>query len=1008
MEMRTGRGATRRCPPPLILLCAVCATPFAEASASGEFACRYADAPRFVDDGRGRPTISNGTFRLAGRPVFFLGPWIYNHTDGDWPRANHDPQGVGHFAYRELPGKDVFERMGFNASQLSAAWSLPGQALYGLDVPDDWRRQEEEKAAFFGRFDDQPMVVDFAFGFESELKRQRPELAREIDQKTPHWHEFVPFCPESPDGDRYYRSYLKGGAVSALRGGANVFLWELFNESSYQCRCPSNAVAFAREMEARFGNIGAANRAWGTSYADFAAVAAETDFFRHPRLWPDYAKFLARRYAAILRDYAAFIRTIDGRENVFFTEQSSVGTIEKERNSCMDYRLVADALDVLAHEGGFRYGREESERKSADAMEDVVFGSSAGHFLDMDFYQAIARGEKPIVNDELYCQRFELGKRVPSRREDLATSHWAEVFHGTSGAFSYCWAKRAWEWKDMDGARRMVERPSYKSAHLLNPYAWPPEELVGFKQFMEELEPFRDRILDHPRSRSMAAPSVAVVFSYPTVRMLGHIRMDYRERLQRWYGAILGAHYPVKIVFEEDVPAGLPSSVRALVVPSAHFATPEGAAAASRLAESGVSVVADNDAFLKDERGDPLPEPSPKIVRLDADSAASVPALLAAIAASGARRDATLVLAATGRSPRGSDVQVIDRGDLKLLYFVAFGEDATRGGVLKWNVAEAGAFYLSDPIHRRLLLNGSKETWDAAALSNGVFVAVPPQERALFVLSRKLPSDYLQARSADLAPRSGALQARSADLTLVDEPAMRAIVDADRAREAPALADFARRAADAAAERENAGLWRGVDASRCVPIPIAGSANMAFADDVAGDGRGGWFDQGSSNDFAPMPLGRHVLSGVPFDIADPAGNGGRAAIVLHGTHRDFFPVETPEIAVGLQAETLYFLHAYGWDAAEGTPVLTYRIRYADGETEDFVCRARKEIGPWHGAQVATEAKLAIEADNITLGKVNIQCARWTNPRPGVEIAGVTPISAKSAAVPVVVAITAER
>ena len=947
----------------------------------------YADGTRFADDGRERPAVSNGTFRLAGRPVFFLGPWIYNHTNGDWPEANHDPQGIGHFAYRELPGKDVFERMGFNASQLSAAWSLPGQALYGLDVPPDWERQEAEKSAFFHRFGDQPMVVDFAFGFNRELRRQRPDLWRKIDQKSPHWHEFVPFCPESPDGDRYYRDYMRGGVVSALRGGANVFLWELFNESAYQCRCPENAAAFARGMEAQFGDIGAANRAWGTSYAGFAAVAAETDFFRHPRLWPDYAKFLARRYAAILRDYAAFIRTIDGRANVFFTEQSSIGTIEKERNSCMDYRLVADALDVLAHEGGFRYGRGGAELKSKGAMEDVVLSSSAGHFFDMDFYQAISRGTKPIVNNELYCQRIELGRRVPSRREDLATSHWAEVFHGTSGAFSYCWGKRAWEWKDMDGARRMVESPSYKSAHLLNPYAWPPEELSGFKQFMDELEPFRDRILETPRSRSVVAPSVAVMFSYPTVRMLGHIRMDYRERMQRWYGAVIGAHFPVRVVFEEDLPDGLPPDVRALVVPSARFATREGAAAASALAEGGIAVIADRDAFFRDERGDALPPPSAKIVRLDADSDESTAPLVAALEASGARRDATVVLDDGGRRPRGSDVQVIDRGDFKLLYFVAFGEDATQGGLLKWNIADEGEFYLSDPVGKRLLPCGGKDTWDAAALSNGVFVAVPPQERVLLALTRERPrGDYAR----------------------VDERAAKAQLADARAREAPALADFARRAAEAAAEREEATIWRGVDAARCTPIPIAGSANMAFADDVAGDGRGGWFDQGSSNDFAPMPLGRHVISGVPFDIADPAANGGRSAIVLHGTNRDFFPASAPEIPVGLKASRLYFIHAYGWDEPEGTPVLTYRIRYADGQTADFVCRARLEIGPWHGAQVASGAKLAVEATNAALGRVNVQCARWENPRPDAEILSIEPISAGSAAVPVVVAITAER
>ena len=977
----------------LSLCIAICAFGIPSAAADG-LADRYAGGTRFGEDGRERPAISNGTFRFGGRPAFFVGPWIYNDTRKDWPPENPDPQGVGHFAYREPPGKDVFERVGFNASQLSAAWSLPGQALYGLDVPEDWRRQEEEKAAFFGRFGDQPMVVDFAFGFAGELKRQRPEFAREIDQRTPHWHEFVPFCPESPDGDRYYRAYLKGGAVSALRGGANVFLWELFNESSYQCRCPSNAVAFAKELEAAFGTIDEANRAWGTGYADFGTVAAETDFFRRARLWPDYAKFLARRYAAILRDYAEFVRSIDARGNVYFTEQSSVSSIEKERDACMDYRLVADALDVLAYEGGFPFGRSGAEVVGAGEMEDVVFDKAPGHFFDLDFYRALARrGRKPMVNDELYCQRIESGLRVPSRREDLATVLWAELFHGSSGAFAYCWAKRAWEWKDLDGARRMVEKPSYKSAHLLNPYAWPPEALDGFRLFRDELEPFRDRILDVPRTRSDEAPSVAVVFSYPTVRMLGHVRMDYRERLLRWHGAALGAHYPVQVVFEEDLTAGLPPSVRALVVPSARFATPGGAAAASRLAESGLTVVADNDAFLADECGDPLPAPSAKIVRLDADSDASVAPLLATLAASGARRDATLALEESGRPPRGSDVQVIDRGDFKLLFFVAFGEDATQGGILRWNIADEGAFYLSDPIHGRLLLNGTNETWNAAPLSNGVFVAVPPQERALLVLSRKPPSDYLQARSADFIR--------------VDEPAMRAIVDADRAREAPELAEFARRAAEAAAAHDAARRWPDVDASRCTPIPIAGSANMAFADEVAGDGRGGWFDQGS-NDFATMPLGCHVLAGVPFEITDPATNGGRAAIVLFGTNRDFFPERAPEIPVGCKAKRLYFLHGYGWDETPGAPVLTYRIRYADGESVDFVCRAKVAIGPWHGSFVPSDARLAVESSNPVLGTVNVQCARWENPRPDVDILGIEPISACSAAVPAVVAITADR
>ena len=703
-------------------------------TASG-FRETYERQPAFASDQWKRPTISCGTFYEDGRPVFFLGPWMYNHPHTDWPEGNPDRQKIGHRAYSEAPARGIFEFMGFNASQLSAAWALPGLAMYGLDLPEDWARDEERMGKFLFGFRGQPMVVDFAFGFDGALKSQKPDVAREIDQQNPKWHKFIPFCPEHPDGDRYYRCYLRGGAASALRSGANVFIWELFNESSYMCRCRYNAKAFADEMERRFRAIGAANRAWGTSFADFGEVAAQTDFGQYRRLWPDYMKFMARRYAGLLRDCSEEVRSVDARENVYFTEQSSAGTIAKERNAGMDYRLVADSLDTLAYEGGLRFGYGDGGSAKGE-MEDVVFGESAGHFFDMDFYQALARGSKPMLNHELYCMRTEGGLRVPSRREDIVTTHWAELFHGSSGAFTYCWDKRSWEWKTVEDARKVVEKPSYKSASLLNPWNYPPDRLDGFRIFRDELEPLRDMVLPFPRTRP---PSVAVFFSYPTVRMLPLERMDYRGRLVRWYGAVLGNHYPVRIVFEEDLVAGLPERVKALVVPSARYATPGSVAAVSRFAARGGTVIADGDAFLKDERGDPLPKIDGSVLRLDADDPASVETLAVALAKSGARRDAVLTRVSDGLPPSVSDVQVIDRGDFKLLYFVAMGEREKIDGKLCWNISEKGDFHLSDPVSGRIVKNGESETWNAESLAKGIPVAVPPQERVLLRLSRDAP-----------------------------------------------------------------------------------------------------------------------------------------------------------------------------------------------------------------------------------------------------------------------------
>jgi len=65
-------------------------------------------------------------------------------------------------------------------------------------------------------------------------------------------------------------------------------------------------------------------------------------------------------------------------------------------------------------------------------------------------------------------------------------------------------------------------------------------------------------------------------------------------------------------------------------------------------------------------------------------------------------------------------------------------------------------------------------------------------------------------------------------------------------------------------------------------LPLSKTANRGFRDEVAGDGVGGWTDQGG-NDFRHMPVGDQMLCGVPFRILDPAKNGGKSCLVLNMT-----------------------------------------------------------------------------------------------------------------------------
>ena len=61
----------------------------------------------------------------------------------------------------------------------------------------------------------------------------------------------------------------------------------------------------------------------------------------------------------------------------------------------MDYRLVADALDVLTVEGGWQYGFKP-EFNAKDAMEAVVATGGSKHYFNLAFFRALAKDEKPI------------------------------------------------------------------------------------------------------------------------------------------------------------------------------------------------------------------------------------------------------------------------------------------------------------------------------------------------------------------------------------------------------------------------------------------------------------------------------------------------------------------------------------------------------------------------------------------------------------------------------------
>ncbi len=929
------------------------------------------ELPKVVtNDRHTRPEIRNGTWYFKGKPQYYLGPWIYNRNTTDWHK-NANPLKIDHIGYKIGPCKEVFDFMGFNSAQISAAHTQPGIALYGLPIPSNFRKTEQDIADYFKGFREIPMVLDFAFGYHEALRADNPRKYKELDQRNGGWHAFIPFCPEHPEGDRYYRNYFLGGVRAALKNSSNVFVYELFNESAYNCQCRFNAREFANRMKKQYGTIQKANKTWDTIFDSFDEVAQVTNFQQYRKLWPDWCKFSAQRYAEILRKYTKLIRSVDKRPNVYFTEQAAG---KPPAHTGMDYRRIAESLDVLAIEGGWLYGFE-SNLTARNEMEAVVVSGGSSHWFNCDFYQALAKGKKPVINNEHYCTRVEQGIRVPSRKEDMITSLWTEIMHGVSSNYTYVWDKRSYDWKTFEQAKANVIKPSYKSSSMLNPYNWPVSELKAFKLFEQELEPYKERILPFPRTQKAR---VALFYSYPTLRMTPFLKYKFGKRMEEWYAALLHAQIPLKVVFEEELEAGLESEIQALVFPAADYVSPETLRNVEKFRKRGGIVIAERNAFRMNEHSNLLPE-TKGIFRLNADETDKLPELLLS---KGIERYGTIVPADSGKPIAMSDLQIVDRGDFKFVFLVAMGEITSRLAEIRLNFNDSGTFYLYDILGKRILKNGTSEQWSAAELKRGFQWILPSQERVLFTLERKRP-----AGAGTITRQEIAEQFRKT-----------------RKSEEKTVARFRARQAQLRKEYEEARIWRGVNGSKCVPLDLRKAVNMHFRDEVAGDKKGGWFDQGG-NDFANMPLGRRIFAGVPFEIISPDRNNGKGVVILYGTPRDYFPKEVCGIPIGRKAAKLYFLHTMGWDS-DGK-VMTYRIHYADGSITDVPVMGKRDIGGWWGADPLPNAKIAVETSNAEKDLVNMQCFRWINPHPEKEIRSLDLISAQTEAVPAIAAVTLE-
>lgn len=145
-----------------------------------------------------------------------------------------------------------------------------------------------------------------------------------------------------------------------------------------------------------------------------------------------------------------------------------------------------------------------------------------------------------------------------------------------------------------------------------------------------------------------------------------------------------------------------------------------------------------------------------------------------------------------------------------------------------------------------------------------------------------------------------------------------------------------------------------------VHADLAPAANMGFVDDAAGDGSGGWSDQGPDNSFDGFPVARTAFAGIPFRIVDPAANAGKAIVSFRHQSLPRAPEQVVvRLPPGSAGRWLYLLHSSCWGGQpDGTVVGTAAV---GGRTVEI--QAGRDIADWWMPNGKANAVVAVTRAN---------------------------------------------
>jgi hypothetical protein len=182
-----------------------------------------------------------------------------------------------------------------------------------------------------------------------------------------------------------------------------------------------------------------------------------------------------------------------------------------------------------------------------------------------------------------------------------------------------------------------------------------------------------------------------------------------------------------------------------------------------------------------------------------------------------------------------------------------------------------------------------------------------------------------------------------------------------------------------------------------VPIDLAAVAKTPFEDQKPNDQKGGWTDQGATNDMRNIARGSVTVLDMPFKIADKC-------IVLANAKKQYYPQEAT-VPINGPFGGLLFIHTAAYLTAPDRTCAYYVIEYTDGTRTTTPLETYKNISDWWYGQDMPQARTVLPCMGGGTGKVGSYLYFWRNPTPEKTIKAVTFKTANDEAMPVLIAIT---